>query len=137
MKKLRVIQPSTNPTITVILHLSVYDHLEIVSCVLLSLRYFEIEKHSIAVLNNLDNSRWPPPSCHFPDWMKDVTWRDLIGRYRYNVDEHGEKLFKSFRNSSKDQISTLFRCRHITTNARHLSTDADEFIINTFATNNW
>jgi len=44
---------------------------------------------------------WPDASCRFPDWLAEVTWRDLDGQSRYGVDDEAMTFFIHSATSSK------------------------------------
>ena len=83
----------------------------------------------------IDTANSPPPSCHFPDWLNGITWRDLSGQNRYTIDESMDTLFRSHRRgaTSKDSIQSIHRCRRVLTKPA----DSDEHVFQTFSTHGW
>lgn len=87
-----------------------------------------------------DVAGWPDASCRFPDWVTEVTWRDLAGQSRYSFDEESMTFFVHFTTSSKhhhhhhhhqsdDRIE--FRCLQKTS-----ETD-QRIVVYAFAMHNW
>jgi len=87
---------------------------------------------------NADVAGWPDASCRFPDWLAEVTWRDLAGQSRYSVDDESMTFFVHSAASSKhhhhhhqSDDRSEFRCLQKTS-----ETD-QRIVVYAFAMHNW
>ena len=94
--------------------------------------------HGTFTLLNIcvDVAGWPDASCRFPDWLSEVTWRDLDGQSRYGVDDESMTFFVHSSSSSKQHhhqadVRSEFRCLEKTT-----ETDR-QLVVYAFAMHNW
>ncbi|KAK2191906.1 hypothetical protein NP493_43g07000 [Ridgeia piscesae] len=59
-----------------------------------------------------DSFGWPHPSCTFPTWISDTTWRDLSGKHLYQVDASAGLMRMSYRQhlTSEPEAQRAYRC---------------------------
>ncbi|KAK2150333.1 hypothetical protein LSH36_411g02016 [Paralvinella palmiformis] len=55
---------------------------------------------------------WPPPSCNYPDWLSDVTWRDIDGRHTYSfvADSRVMSGYYRKRMNTNPEVQSEHRC---------------------------
>ena len=82
-----------------------------------------------------DTSGWPHPSCTFPSWIADTTWRDLSGKHMYQIDA-GAGLMRMFIRhhlSAEPEAQRAYRCAKGTKKRR----SGNEFTMLSFTSYGW
>ncbi|ESO06474.1 hypothetical protein HELRODRAFT_160645 [Helobdella robusta] len=66
--------------------------------------------------------------CHFPNWIKNTTWRDMAGRFKILANESENSLVERHRRPSqpKDDVHAVHKCRSILSN---FTNEANERIL--------
>ena len=82
-----------------------------------------------------DTFGWPHPSCTFPAWIADTTWRDLSGKHMYQTDA-GAGLMRMFIRhhlSAEPEAQRAYRCAKGTKKRR----SGNEFTMLSFTSYGW